>query len=378
MDVLLRLRVLIWALVIGLWGVMVYQYLGDEERERVRMRPIVNPYASIALSSAPMRTSHVDVAAAPERSDPATMVTPPPDAVSPAPGGGHSAEVAVTTPPRPRQTPSPSRPVRPLKHEEDFARMSDPTVPPGFEKIVTRHFNVYAEQSAASDRFIQLLENLHANLMLDLAPFSPWARDQRVSIFLFRNQDTYRAVTGRPIWSAGASSVPKRKVYVYESDELPGILAHELTHIYFDGFFLGGTTDPLWLSEGMATLVQVERGLAAPNWLRENLVRMESGEVLPLEELMGVRGTSGWSDERVRLWYAQSFSIVRYLIRIQYRSSFYKFAASLREGRSAPESLYRAYGPPYTRLRALDIAWRHEIIRRKTPRYPSLNIPPRK
>ena len=60
----------------------------------------------------------------------------------------------------------------------------------------------------------------------------------------------------RPAWSGGASSVGKRKLYVYESEELPGIVAHELTHIYFDGFFLDGTTDPLWLSEGMATLVE--------------------------------------------------------------------------------------------------------------------------
>ena len=61
----------------------------------------------------------------------------------------------------------------------------------------------------------------------------------------YRSQDTYRQVTGRPAWSGGASSVPKRRVYVYESDELPGILAHELCHIYYDGFYLDGRPDPL-------------------------------------------------------------------------------------------------------------------------------------
>jgi hypothetical protein len=246
-------------------------------------------------------------------------------------------------------------------------------VPEGFQKSVTRHFNVYAEQYEASDRFLELIENLHGNLMLDLAPFSPWASDQKVSIFLFKSQEAYRRVTGRPPWSGGASSVPKRKVYVYESEELPGILAHELTHIYFDGFFLEGTTDPLWLSEGMATLLQVERGLSAPNWLRENLTMIEGGGGFPFDAFMEVTKTSGWSDDKVRLWYAQAYSVVRYLIRTQYRSSFYKFASYIRDGRPVPEALYRAYGAPYTRIRALEIAWRHEVSRGALDKLPAGN-----
>jgi hypothetical protein len=258
-----------------------------------------------------------------------------------------------------------------MRREDRTQPLPDPPVPPGFQKSVTRHFNVYSEQTPASGALLELIENIHGNLMLDLAPFSPWANDQRVSVFLFKNQETYRRMTGRPAWSGGASSVAKRKVYLFESDELPGIMAHELTHIYFDGFFLDGTTDPLWLSEGMATLVQVERGLAAPNWLRENLAILQSGGGIPIDEFSAATTTAGWPDEKVRLWYAQAYSLVRYLIRTQYRSSFYKFAEYLREGRPTPEALYRAYGAPYTRMRALEIAWRHEISRAGTNRAPA-------
>ncbi|MEQ1920092.1 MAG: hypothetical protein ABL955_12920, partial [Elusimicrobiota bacterium] len=45
MDVLLRLRVLIWILVISLWGVMVYQYLGEEEKDMAKMKRIA-PYVA--------------------------------------------------------------------------------------------------------------------------------------------------------------------------------------------------------------------------------------------------------------------------------------------------------------------------------------------
>jgi hypothetical protein len=399
-DVLLKVRVLIWVLVISLWGVMVYQYLGEDEQQAAQMRPVAaRPIETRALAPLP-ETPAEDAGSAPQpgapnpelvasvaappsapggvelvrgvSADPTRNVLPPPDATGPAPLPERPGEEASAVPETPAAAPPRARPrapraprpsVRPMRREDRLVPLPDPPVPAGFQKSVTRHFNVYAEETEASQGFLDLIENLHGNLMLDLAPFSPWANDQRVSIFLFKNQDTYRRMTGRPAWSGGASSVPKRKVYLFESEELPGILAHELTHIYFDGFFLGGTTDPLWLSEGMATLVQVERGLAAPNWLRENLVTLESGGGIPIDEFSSATTTAGWPDEKVRLWYAQAYSMVRYLIRTQYRSSFYKFASYLRDGRPQAEALYRAYGAPYTRLRALEIAWRHEIAR---------------
>ena len=197
--------------------------------------------------------------------------------------------------------------------------------------------------------------------VLDLAAFTPWAENDKVTIFLFRNQRTYRDVTGRPEWSGGASSVPKRRLYIYESEELPGIFAHELCHIYYDGFYLDGRADPLWLSEGMATLIQVERGLAAPQWLRDNLRVIEQGGGYTLDELMSVTSLAGASDDKVRLWYAQSYSVVRFLIRSQYKGSFVRFSTFLKDSKGVDEALYRAYGPPFTRVKALEYAWRYDI-----------------
>lgn len=365
---------------------MVYQYLGEEEAEIAKMKRI-EPYVTAQRlppapppDEAPLPTLPPEAATnAPAAVPPGALaLSPPPasglpvipsaDYVGPAPTSGRRGEpapvAAAPAAPRPAPRPAPeAAPARTTRSREDRSSLADMPTPAGFVRSTSRHFTVFAEQYPASERFIELIESLHSNLMLDLAPFTPWASSERTTIFLFKNQDTYRRVTGRPIWSGGASSVGKRKLYVYESEELPGIVAHELTHIYFDGFFLDGTTDPLWLSEGMATLVQVERGLAAPNWLRENLERLERGEGFPIDDLTSVTSTAGWPDAKVRLWYAQCYSLVRFLIRTQYRSSFYKFAAHLRDGRPAPEALYRAYGAPYTRMVALEHAWRYELSR---------------
>jgi hypothetical protein len=367
---------------------MVYQYLGEEEEER--MRTVVNPYTT-PLPRRPLPGSpEMAGAGVPEQlppdirqepsweepplppakppEDPAVAMVPPlagvraPDFVR----GPAGQDLSGARPPlEGSRSPFPEGAATP---PQTAAPAAEVPAPPGFVKRFTRHFTVYSEGDPPSTAFLQLLEDLHGNLMLDLSPFSPWAKDDRVTIFLFKNQDTYRDMTGRPAWSGGASSVPKRKIYLYESAELPGILAHELCHIYYDSFFSESLPNPLWLSEGMATLIQIERGQARPVWLRENLEILEHGGGFSLDELMAVTTTKGMGDARVRLWYAQSYSLVRFLIRTQYKSSFFKFSRYLRDGRPLAESLYRAYGMPYNRVKALEYAWRYELTTNRLSR----------
>ena len=365
---------------------MVYQFLGEEETDQAQtqMAPVRNPYPGKAppvpaQGETPAEIEEQARLLASQYGAPQTPTEPiseptaqppqtPETANSPALPGGPPAENRPSSlefirplTPEPTQAPAPPHKAFRIRHEQRVAKEQDLQIPPGFVKNMTRHFVIYSEGAPASEQFTSLAENLHGNLMLDLSAFSPWASEEKVTVFLFRDQRTYRQVTGRPEWSGGASSVPKRRLYIYESDELPSIFAHEMCHIYYDGFYLDGTPDPLWLSEGMATLIQVERGLAAPQWLRDNLQIIERGGGYSLEELMSVTTLAGASDDKVRLWYTESYSVVRFLIRSQYKSSFYKFSEYLREGKDVPQALYRGYGMPYNRIKALEYAWRYDM-----------------
>ena len=185
-----------------------------------------------------------------------------------------------------------------------------------------------------------------------------YAEEGRVSIFLFQDAKSYHLVTGRPEWSGGASAVSERKLYVYKSRELTGILAHELCHIYYDGFYIGGHPDPLWLSEGMATMIQVERGFARPQWLRDNLKVIEEGGGYSLKDLMAVTTMGNAPTSEIQLWYTESYSLVHYLFREHYPSMFYRFSKYIRNGYPVRESLYQAYGMPFNKISSLEYAWR--------------------
>src|SRR3569832_2092566 len=97
MDVLLRLRVLIWVLVISLWGVMVYQYLGEDEKEATAMRPVVNPYSAV---DAGLPRAPDNPAAVPDRtasSDAPNVVAslPPAAQIPPAKGAGPEGMISA-------------------------------------------------------------------------------------------------------------------------------------------------------------------------------------------------------------------------------------------------------------------------------------------
>lgn len=367
MEFLIRLRLLLWLMVISLWGLMLYQFIREEERQEMqKIRWVSKQYPQPQAASPAPSPDEERIPADklfPQRPDDEVLTSPVPSGQAEAKLARIPSSVKAPAPLPPklpeRPAPEPAPEPKPAPAPREPAEQA-PT-PHGFVKTNTAHFTVFAEEKPASLEFLETLESLHANLMLDLAAFSPWARDERVTLYLFRSQEGYRRVTGRPAWSGGASAVKRRKIYVYESEELVGIVAHELTHIYFDSFFLTARGNPLWLSEGMATLVQTERGLAAPNWLRSNLGLIKRGGGYALADFMRVEDTSNASDEEIRLWYSQAYSVVRFLIRSQYRSSFYKFCKSLRDGANFDDSLYRAYGMPFNRAKALEYAWRYDL-----------------
>lgn len=361
MDILSKLRVLFWGLVLALWGLFMYQYMSEDMSALKTFRLASNPLGAFSPQPRPQPRKYP---VPPQFQDPRAQR--PADALPPAATGQSTLDLvrpgdvkaAASTPLIPEhENRGQTFVAAPGRDDKD----SYPAAPSGFAMKVTRHFVVYEEGAEVSDELADTLEMLHGNIMLDLVAFSPWTRDRKVFIYYAQTGATYRRLTGRPEWSGGAASLSERKIYVYKSDEAFGILAHELTHIYFDSFFPPERPSPLWLSEGVATYIQSDRGYATPNWLLQNLKLLEGGSGFKLADLVRIENMQGAEEDNVRLWYAQSYSLVRFLMKMKAGDAFYVFCKELRDGKPANQALYRAYGMPYNKLSSLEYAWRYDL-----------------
>jgi hypothetical protein len=336
----------------------MYQYISDDMSALKRFRIVSSPFT--AKPSPPPVLKH-NVPPAPVQQA-GSVVT----ATVPVQGTSSLALVTNTSGDVKDVAPTAMMPEHLAKEKTGMTPAAEdegeyPDTPDGFARKVTRHFVLYEEGAEVSKELEENMEALHGNIMLDLVAFSPWTREKKVYIFYASSPQTYRKLTGRPTWSGGAASLSERKIYVYRSDEAFGILAHELTHIYFDSFFTAASPSPLWLSEGVATYIQAERGFSTPNWLAQNLKLLEGGSGFKLGDLVRIENLQGADEDNVRLWYAQSYSVVRFLMRLKAGDAFYVFCKGLRDGKPAAQSMYQAYGMPYNKLSSLEYAWRYDL-----------------
>jgi len=363
MDILHKLRILFWLLVLGLWGLYLYQYMQEDLNSLPKIRLSTNFIPSNLKSQkilpVKIEKKEIDKTVLTENKEQNNNIETSTNSriflnthiIEDIPETKNIEELKTTN--------------TPLTKNETY-----PQPPKGFAMVITKNFVVYEEAEKVSEELTKKLENLHGNIMLDLIAFSPWQRDNKVFIYYSHNPQTYQKLTGRPSWSGGAAKSDERKIYLYESEEAFGILAHELSHIYFDSFFGNPTNCPLWLSEGMAVFIQIERGGAYPRWLKDNIEILKNGGGFKLEDLVRIENLDNGDDKSIRLWYAQSYSLVLFLMRMKQGDSFYTFCKNLKEGQYISRALYNAYGKPYNKLSNLEVVWRYDL---KTGKLRQLN-----
>lgn len=236
------------------------------------------------------------------------------------------------------------------------------SAPKGFTSSRIPPFTLFTQAPRISQDFINRLSFLGDVLGQKFWIFSQQIKESTVYIYLYADYNTYAKHTGRPHWSGGTSSISKRAVYVVDSDDTFPILAHELTHIYFDTFFSGGTPSPLWISEGMATYFQVKAGRGAPPWLASNLHKIQGGYYFPLREFFKYDTLNKLSAEEVELWYSQSYAFTDYLMNISSDMTFYNLCKYLREGVSAPQALALAYGSAFASVNEVEKQWKNYMV----------------
>lgn len=233
--------------------------------------------------------------------------------------------------------------------------------PPGFLTGDTFNYLIYREKDPVTPKVKEVLDNIHGNLMLDLTPFTVVVKPGKILVMLFNQKQSYMDYTKRPAWSGASSDLRSDTMYVIEKTGFYSLTVHELTHLYFDQYFLP-TISPLWLSEGMAVYMQIYASKQKPAYVVRRLKQiLETGQLIPFDEMMAAETLKDYSSDQAEVWYTQAYSLVDYLLNTRSRDEFYKFCAELKNNTPVHQALYRAYGMPFNKVSTLQNVWFHDL-----------------
>lgn len=232
--------------------------------------------------------------------------------------------------------------------------------PPGFLTADTFNYLIYREKNPVTSTIKTVLDNIHGNLMLDLTPFTIVIKPNKILVMLFGEKNSYMKFTKRPAWSGASSDLRADTMYVIEGNNFYPLSVHELTHLYFDGYFLP-TISPLWLSEGMAVYMQINTTKEKPSWVDRSMRRILKGDYIHFEEMTETETLSDYDTAKAELWYTQAYSVVKYLLKTRTRDEFYKLCSEIKSGTPLHQALYRAYGMPFNKVSVLENVWLHDL-----------------
>ncbi len=194
----------------------------------------------------------------------------------------------------------------------------------GWKLLMSDHFAVRGDPGTDALRFL----GVHSELTFDalVKALGGDTSDLRLSVRAFDDPhefDVFASIAG----AKGAASFydPRNAeaVIAWDSDRSKSatvrLLRHEVTHLYMDRVF--GRTEPLWLCEGLAEWMEnatwedgaLKPGAESASRLETVKTALSSGALLPLRKLLAAKRDEFYDADRVNLYYAQAWSVVRFL-----------------------------------------------------------------
>ena len=234
---------------------------------------------------------------------------------------------------------------------------------PGMWKILSSpHFLVKftGDGEVLAQTISERAESYYATIASDLGYTryqNFWLWDNRVKILIYPTAQAFAAACEAPSWAAGRASYKNHEIASYnQSGEgfLTSLLPHELSHLIL-GDFIGQGRVPLWLTEGFAQWEQSSR--ESPPDLPPGAGRF------PLKDLAAMDIRRDNDRHRIALFYAQSVSLVGFLVKTRGGEAFGHFCRGLRDGKPLEAALAAAYPDDLPTLDGLEAKWLKAISR---------------
>lgn len=193
-----------------------------------------------------------------------------------------------------------------------------------------------------------------------------WTWDHRTKILVFPDQPTFTQKTGLPAWSTGVSDrnsnlFRSRTIVTYyqEKDFLDGLLPHEISHLIMFDFVPEGLL-PVWLAEGVAQLKEDRKRAFTPQVIK---AAVQTGKLLPPADFWNMDLKRERDTQRVVLFYAQSHSLVEFLLTRYGTERFQRLCQGLHEGKDFAAAFVSAYSSLIPSIAELDQQWRKYVYK---------------
>ena len=235
-------------------------------------------------------------------------------------------------------------------------------ISPSWQTEKSQHFIIYYQDAPVGfiSELIYKAEDYYNSIVDELGyyRFDFWSWDNRAKIFLYRNSDEFHKETDRASWSGAIVSVGNRtiKSFIGQVGFFDSILPHEMTHIIFREFVGGKVVLPLCIDEGVACS-QEKSYLAGRMQIAKNLVLHNN--YLKFDNFFEIYKLG--PEIQPQLFYAQSASIVIFLIRQYGKEGFLDFSRKLRDGLPWQKALLSVYR--FANLDEMEASWRAFILK---------------
>lgn len=169
-----------------------------------------------------------------------------------------------------------------------------------------------------------------------------WLSEKRAKIYIYESADDYMTSAKQYQWSHGAAFAAEKTIRTFPAAHgfFDSTLPHEMGHIILREFIGLEPKLPLWFEEGVAMYQEKAKRFGA-NAVVKNAV--ENGEFIPLKQLTDMRLYSDSPPQTLELFYAESASIVYYMISQLGDHNFVRFCRALKDGKNFSDALKEVY-----------------------------------
>lgn len=216
-----------------------------------------------------------------------------------------------------------------------FAFMSSSACAAEWKEYKRQHFIIYYKKApfdfvktvdrASEQYYVEITRNL------GFTRYKGWNWDDRAKIYIYNDMNDYVESGKQAGWSHGSAYPKDRTIRTFPSSHgfFDSTLPHELGHIIFREFIGFKARVPSWFEEGVAMYQEKAKRWGAHDTVRKAI---EDGTFKPLSELSITRLRNRTSRGLVNLFYAESASIVNFMISEMGEQRFVHLCRKLKDG----------------------------------------------